>query len=90
MFDAEQLSIIVWNCLSCLFAEILRGGVKFLNNKLCNVETIQWFDIVNADTKPSMELQVAGNNPLCKCFHSQHKEKKAKPFFLLICDIFLR
>uniref|UniRef100_A0A3B5MDV3 Receptor protein-tyrosine kinase n=1 Tax=Xiphophorus couchianus TaxID=32473 RepID=A0A3B5MDV3_9TELE len=47
--------------------EILRGGVKFLNNKLCNVETIQWFDIVNADTKPSMELQVAGNNPFCKC-----------------------
>ncbi|XP_032421622.1 epidermal growth factor receptor [Xiphophorus hellerii] len=50
--------------------EILRGGVKFLNNKLCNVETIQWFDIVNADTKPSMELQVAGNNPLCNKCHS--------------------
>uniref|UniRef100_A0A3B5MQN7 Receptor protein-tyrosine kinase n=1 Tax=Xiphophorus couchianus TaxID=32473 RepID=A0A3B5MQN7_9TELE len=50
--------------------EILRGGVKFLNNKLCNVETIQWFDIVNADTKPSMELQVAGNNPFCNKCHS--------------------
>uniref|UniRef100_A0A665VZV6 Receptor protein-tyrosine kinase n=1 Tax=Echeneis naucrates TaxID=173247 RepID=A0A665VZV6_ECHNA len=27
--------------------EILKGGVKFVNNQLCNVETIQWFDIVN-------------------------------------------
>ncbi|XP_061109560.1 epidermal growth factor receptor isoform X2 [Conger conger] len=35
--------------------EILRGGVKFLNNHfLCNVETIQWFDIVDKNTKSSM------------------------------------
>lgn len=27
--------------------EILKGGVKFLTNQLCNVETIQWSDIVN-------------------------------------------
>uniref|UniRef100_A0A8C6V2U7 Receptor protein-tyrosine kinase n=1 Tax=Neogobius melanostomus TaxID=47308 RepID=A0A8C6V2U7_9GOBI len=34
--------------------EILKGGVKFDNNQLCNVETIQWFDIVNTDAKPNM------------------------------------
>ncbi|XP_025756339.1 epidermal growth factor receptor [Oreochromis niloticus] len=27
--------------------EILKGGVNFFNNQLCNVETIQWSDIVN-------------------------------------------
>uniref|UniRef100_A0A8C4H5H7 Receptor protein-tyrosine kinase n=1 Tax=Dicentrarchus labrax TaxID=13489 RepID=A0A8C4H5H7_DICLA len=40
--------------------EILKGGVKFWNNRLCNVETIQWYDIVNAENNPSMELPVAG------------------------------
>uniref|UniRef100_A0A665W0K0 Receptor protein-tyrosine kinase n=1 Tax=Echeneis naucrates TaxID=173247 RepID=A0A665W0K0_ECHNA len=49
--------------------EILKGGVKFVNNQLCNVETIQWFDIVNAENKPSMELPVAINNPICNCFN---------------------
>uniref|UniRef100_A0A7N8WIT3 receptor protein-tyrosine kinase n=1 Tax=Mastacembelus armatus TaxID=205130 RepID=A0A7N8WIT3_9TELE len=44
--------------------EILKGGVKFGTNHLCNVETIQWYDIVNSDTKPNMELPVASNNPL--------------------------
>uniref|UniRef100_A0A3Q3KMH1 Receptor protein-tyrosine kinase n=2 Tax=Monopterus albus TaxID=43700 RepID=A0A3Q3KMH1_MONAL len=47
--------------------EILKGGVKFGTSLLCNVETIQWYDIVNMDSKPNMELPVASNNPLCKC-----------------------
>ncbi|XP_029971941.1 epidermal growth factor receptor [Salarias fasciatus] len=48
--------------------EILKGGVKFGNNYLCNVETIQWYDIVNGDSKPNMELPMASNNPKCgKC-----------------------
>uniref|UniRef100_A0A3Q1HB43 Receptor protein-tyrosine kinase n=1 Tax=Anabas testudineus TaxID=64144 RepID=A0A3Q1HB43_ANATE len=47
--------------------EILKGGVKFGTNQLCNVETIQWYDIVNSDGKPTMELPLASNNPLCKC-----------------------
>ncbi|XP_038157523.1 epidermal growth factor receptor isoform X1 [Cyprinodon tularosa] len=54
--------------------EILKGGVKFSGNgKLCNVETIQWFDIVNTEDehKPSLELPVAGNNPNCKKCHSK-------------------
>lgn len=38
------------------FAEILKGGVNFVNNQPCNVETIQWFDIVNGDNKPKMVL----------------------------------
>lgn len=46
--------------------EILKGGVKFGTSLLCNVETIQWYDIVNMDSKPNMELPVASNNPLCK------------------------
>ncbi|KAG7229249.1 hypothetical protein INR49_012906, partial [Caranx melampygus] len=44
--------------------EILKGGVKFATNQLCNIETIQWYDIVNADSKLIMELPVASNNPL--------------------------
>ncbi|XP_075877795.1 epidermal growth factor receptor isoform X1 [Nelusetta ayraudi] len=48
--------------------EILNGGVKFSRQKLCNVETIQWNDIVNMESKPAMELPAASNNPLCqKC-----------------------
>lgn len=46
--------------------EILKGGVKFGIHKLCNVETIQWYDIVNTDDKPVMELPMASNNPRCK------------------------
>ncbi|XP_068604778.1 epidermal growth factor receptor [Brachionichthys hirsutus] len=48
--------------------EILKGGVNFGLHKLCNVETIQWYDIVNPDSKPIMELSMASNNPRCqKC-----------------------
>ncbi|XP_067385441.1 epidermal growth factor receptor isoform X2 [Channa argus] len=46
--------------------EILKGGVKFKTHQLCNVETIQWYDIVNPESKPKMELPVATNNQLCK------------------------
>ena len=52
------------------FSEILKGGVRFSgNNRLCNVETIQWYDIVNVDSKPNMELPRVRANPLCKEFH---------------------
>ncbi|XP_062338174.1 epidermal growth factor receptor [Osmerus eperlanus] len=46
--------------------EILKGGVKFSGNQLCNVDTIQWYDIVNGDSKPKMEFPLLSNNPLCK------------------------
>uniref|UniRef100_A0A668A9C5 Receptor protein-tyrosine kinase n=1 Tax=Myripristis murdjan TaxID=586833 RepID=A0A668A9C5_9TELE len=46
--------------------EILNGGVKFSGNQLCNVETIQWYDIVNGDSKPNMDLPQPSNNLLCK------------------------
>ncbi|XP_035489609.2 epidermal growth factor receptor [Scophthalmus maximus] len=46
--------------------EILKGGVKFGTHQPCNVDTIQWYDIVNADGKLSMDLPVTSNNPLCK------------------------
>uniref|UniRef100_A0AAY4BJC1 receptor protein-tyrosine kinase n=1 Tax=Denticeps clupeoides TaxID=299321 RepID=A0AAY4BJC1_9TELE len=37
--------------------EILRGGVNlFNNNNLCNVETIQWADIVDMKSNPTMVL----------------------------------
>lgn len=48
------------------FAEILNGGVQFSRQKLCNLETIQWYDIVNMENKPAMELPMATNNPRCK------------------------
>ncbi|XP_037131612.1 epidermal growth factor receptor [Syngnathus acus] len=47
--------------------EIIKGGVMFSKNQLCNVETIQWYDIINEESKAKMELPlVATNNPLCK------------------------
>lgn len=61
-----------------LLTEILKGGVKFGTQKLCNVETIQWYDIVNTDLKPTMELPMASNNPLCKWCISGQKAKKLK------------
>lgn len=53
---------------SCVIfiSEILKGGVKFGIHRLCNVETIQWWDIVNAESKPVMELPVASNTPGCE------------------------
>uniref|UniRef100_A0A1A8CXK3 Receptor protein-tyrosine kinase n=1 Tax=Nothobranchius kadleci TaxID=1051664 RepID=A0A1A8CXK3_NOTKA len=50
--------------------EILKGGVKFRNNQICNVETIQWFDIINTESKPSMELPKASSNSLCSRCHT--------------------
>ncbi|XP_068197776.1 epidermal growth factor receptor [Antennarius striatus] len=48
--------------------EILKGGVSFGPQKLCNVETIQWYDIINTDSKPIMQLPLASNDPRCqKC-----------------------
>ena len=49
-----------------VFAEILKGGVKFENNVLCNVDTIQWDDIVNTESKPKMELPEAVVRRRCK------------------------
>uniref|UniRef100_A0A8C7X7A5 Receptor protein-tyrosine kinase n=1 Tax=Oryzias sinensis TaxID=183150 RepID=A0A8C7X7A5_9TELE len=49
--------------------EILAGGIKFGNNQLCNVETIQWFDIVNPDKKPKMELPMASKKCHSSCFN---------------------
>uniref|UniRef100_A0A8C9Z3V3 Receptor protein-tyrosine kinase n=1 Tax=Sander lucioperca TaxID=283035 RepID=A0A8C9Z3V3_SANLU len=46
--------------------EILKGGVKFGTNQPCNVETIQWYDIVNTDIKPKMVLPSAISHPRCK------------------------
>ncbi|XP_034412013.1 epidermal growth factor receptor [Cyclopterus lumpus] len=48
--------------------EILKGGVKFGSNQPCNVETIQWNDIVNVDSKPKMVLPLPISHPRCtKC-----------------------
>ncbi|KAJ8272944.1 hypothetical protein GJAV_G00095330 [Gymnothorax javanicus] len=47
--------------------EILRGGVKFFNNPLlCNVETIQWSDIVNMKANFSMVYPPATSGKHCK------------------------
>uniref|UniRef100_A0A4W5QPX6 receptor protein-tyrosine kinase n=1 Tax=Hucho hucho TaxID=62062 RepID=A0A4W5QPX6_9TELE len=44
--------------------EILKGGVKFSGNQLCNMETIQWLDIVDINTKPNMQLPEPNRNRL--------------------------
>uniref|UniRef100_A0A3Q2Y878 Receptor protein-tyrosine kinase n=1 Tax=Hippocampus comes TaxID=109280 RepID=A0A3Q2Y878_HIPCM len=50
--------------------EIIKGGVKFGNNQLCNVETIQWYDIINEDSKPKMELPPVASKKCDKsCFN---------------------
>ncbi|KAM6953744.1 melanoma receptor tyrosine-protein kinase-like [Aplochiton taeniatus] len=39
--------------------EILQGGVKMAHNPLlCNVDTIQWEDILDKNRKPAMELKL--------------------------------
>lgn len=61
-----MISHIGWTLDVFFFlAEILKGGVKFWSNQLCNVETIQWDDIVS-DRNPTMKLPVASYNPLCE------------------------
>uniref|UniRef100_A0A3P8VYY8 receptor protein-tyrosine kinase n=1 Tax=Cynoglossus semilaevis TaxID=244447 RepID=A0A3P8VYY8_CYNSE len=44
--------------------EILKGGVKFGTHQLCNVETIQWNDIVT-ESNPTMELPGTNNSKPC-------------------------
>uniref|UniRef100_A0A6Q2Y0N1 Receptor protein-tyrosine kinase n=1 Tax=Esox lucius TaxID=8010 RepID=A0A6Q2Y0N1_ESOLU len=39
--------------------EILKGGVIFTKNKLCNVETIQWLDIVDSKNKPKLPTRTS-------------------------------
>lgn len=60
--------------------EIIEGGVKFGIHQLCNVETIQWYDIVNMDKKPVMELPAASGNPRCKYNMQQQKAKTSVSF----------
>uniref|UniRef100_A0A674DLA6 receptor protein-tyrosine kinase n=1 Tax=Salmo trutta TaxID=8032 RepID=A0A674DLA6_SALTR len=58
--------------------EILKGGVKFSGNQLCNVETIQWLDIVDIDSKPNMQLPEPNRNRLCKELLLQHIKQLTK------------
>lgn len=58
-----QFSRFIKSSLST--AEILKGGVKFGTHQLCNVETIQWNDIVT-ESNPTMELPGTNNSSLCK------------------------
>ncbi|XP_058869921.1 epidermal growth factor receptor-like isoform X2 [Acipenser ruthenus] len=47
--------------------EILKGGVKFTNNMLlCNLDTIQWNDIVDSKANPEMFLPSVNNKPHCQ------------------------
>ncbi|XP_048019191.1 epidermal growth factor receptor [Megalobrama amblycephala] len=54
--------------------EILKGGIKFTgNNHLCNVETIQWTDILNMKSQPKIEELVPNLARQCKkCDPSCH------------------
>lgn len=49
---------------SLYLAEILKGGVKISHNPLlCNVDTIQWLDIVQDDSEVNVS---GGTDPQCK------------------------
>ncbi|XP_067219954.1 epidermal growth factor receptor isoform X4 [Chanodichthys erythropterus] len=54
--------------------EILKGGIKFTgNNHLCNMETIQWTDILNMKSQPKNEIQNFTSQRQCKkCDPSCH------------------
>uniref|UniRef100_A0A4W5N2F0 receptor protein-tyrosine kinase n=1 Tax=Hucho hucho TaxID=62062 RepID=A0A4W5N2F0_9TELE len=56
LYDSGFALAVVLNYNKSMRAEILKGGVKFSDNQLCNVETIQWLDIVNSNSKPNMQL----------------------------------
>ncbi|TNN67471.1 Epidermal growth factor receptor [Liparis tanakae] len=59
--------------------EILKGGVKFGSNQPCNVETIQWNDIVNVDSKPKMVLPLSISHPrLTKLNCAQQCSKRCR------------
>lgn len=45
--------------------EILKGGVKIASKLLCNFKTIRWDDIVNTETKPVINVQMAKRSPHC-------------------------
>uniref|UniRef100_A0A4W5MMP0 receptor protein-tyrosine kinase n=1 Tax=Hucho hucho TaxID=62062 RepID=A0A4W5MMP0_9TELE len=48
--------------------EILKGGVKIAHNPLlCNVETIQWLDMVSKAENPSMEFKLESYVTKLKC-----------------------
>uniref|UniRef100_A0A8C7DJF8 Receptor protein-tyrosine kinase n=1 Tax=Oncorhynchus kisutch TaxID=8019 RepID=A0A8C7DJF8_ONCKI len=47
--------------------DILKGGVKIAHNPLlCNVETIQWWDMVNKAGNPSMDFKLESYGRYCK------------------------
>ncbi|XP_031164484.1 melanoma receptor tyrosine-protein kinase-like [Sander lucioperca] len=47
--------------------EILKGGVKMTNNPLlCNTETIQWWDILDRNSNPSMVFKTNTFTPKCE------------------------
>ena len=49
-------------------AEILQGAVRFSNNPvLCNMETVQWRDIVHADFLSNMSIEFQNQLSKCKC-----------------------
>ncbi|XP_077592656.1 melanoma receptor tyrosine-protein kinase-like isoform X1 [Stigmatopora nigra] len=50
--------------------EILRGGVKMSHNHfLCNVDSIQWGDIVDQSSNPSMLLKMEPSGARCRPCH---------------------
>lgn len=57
---ASSLMMCVCVCVSILIlTEILKGGVKMAYNPLlCNTETIQWWDILDKSTNPTMLFKV--------------------------------
>lgn len=81
-------------------SEILRGGVKMTHNPLlCNTETIQWWDIVDKASNPSMLFKMDTFTRTCT-YDSDHMGKnlsqiwrfesilrKKVKILLLICSL---
>ncbi|KAJ3595112.1 hypothetical protein NHX12_004417 [Muraenolepis orangiensis] len=63
----------------------LGGGVLFNSNQLCNVETIQWADIVNMDNQPKMDLPKPYTQLLTKLRCAQQCSKRCNGLFPKDC-----
>lgn len=79
---ADKFSLSSFTRVSCTFSsEILKGGVKMTHNPLlCNVETIQWWDIVDNASNPSMLFKTDDFARACRYGGDEGSTRRAQSF----------
>lgn len=62
-------------------SEILKGGVRLTHNPLlCNVETIQWWDVVDNASNPSMLFKTDNFAHACRYGGDEGLTRRAQSF----------